>query len=478
MLILIFAFVIVEVAMAYFTILSSNNNRKNTKNVATSLSDTVAQVVNVENYLYLQNKVADKLKDSPTRAVSDRSSKEEIENYIQPFLEIQDDPVFISTKKFLNDIVDANKSMNVDCIYLTYINTDDIHDPLIVFVVDSASEKACPPGWLDTLYPNNQNVITNQDAGFYAEISNTKQYGYLATAGAPIYKDGTVVGYAFVDISMTQVRLSQRDNIIRLFLYLTASILLISIIGVIVVHFMFTRYINRLNTAARAYNSDNPEETHEAFTNLKVGTHDEIAELAESMKKMENDVNNRLKELTKMNKELIDSKKETKAMAILANKDGLTGVKNKGAYINEIERINADIAHGEKTEFGIAMIDLNYLKNTNDEFGHDAGDEALIKLTNLICETFKRSPVYRIGGDEFVAILRKNDYVNADKLIKKFNDGLVQAQVDANVPDSDKVSAAIGFARFDPNTDKSVDDVFKRADKAMYNRKRDMKKPK
>ena len=159
-------------------------------------------------------------------------------------------------------------------------------------------------------------------------------------------------------------------------------------------------------------------------------------------------------------------------MQALANQDGLTGVKNKISYNAECARINEMINNGEKTNFAVVMADLNYLKDTNDTYGHDTGDIALIKLSEMICETFKFSPVYRIGGDEFVVISRSKDYLRVDKLVEELKR---KTNKSIDVHDGENISAAVGFSTYNPEVDKSVDDVFKRADKAMYEHKRLLK---
>lgn len=214
---------------------------------------------------------------------------------------------------------------------------------------------------------------------------------------------------------------------------------------------------------------------HQNFVDLKIKTRDELEDLSNSMKKMENDINIRINQLLDMNKKLVASQKQTKKMKELANRDGLTGVQNKIAYNTEEIKINENILKGISEPFGIAMIDLNYLKVTNDEYGHDAGDIALIKLANIICEVFDHSPVYRIGGDEFVVILRKRDYEDDERLIATFNRNIELHNKDNNVPENERISAAIGYSKFDKETDSCVDDVFKRADKEMYERKHQMK---
>ena len=94
------------------------------------------------------------------------------------------------------------------------------------------------------------------------------------------------------------------------------------------------------------------------------------------------------------------------------NRDPLTNVNNRIAYENKIKNIQAEINNNIYQHFAIAMFDVNNLKLVNDNNGHDAGDEYLNRACHLICNIFKHSPVFRIGGDEFVAILTGDDYDN------------------------------------------------------------------
>ncbi|MBO4286029.1 MAG: GGDEF domain-containing protein, partial [Bacilli bacterium] len=102
--------------------------------------------------------------------------------------------------------------------------------------------------------------------------------------------------------------------------------------------------------------------------------------------------------------------------------DALTGMLSKHAYVDEEERINNLIEQQVADQFSVVMFDVNGLKRINDTKGHDAGDKYLIECAKLIQKTFKGCPVYRVGGDEFVAILTNDAYDNREELVKKFND--------------------------------------------------------
>ena len=162
-------------------------------------------------------------------------------------------------------------------------------------------------------------------------------------------------------------------------------------------------------------------------------------------------------------------------MSELANKDSLTGIRNKTAYDKEIKNLEYDLGRGRLDKFGIGMIDLNFLKRINDTYGHEHGNLAIKKLCGIVCKVFEHSPVFRIGGDEFVVILRGHDYDNMGGLVEQFHKELNLIDGDAKLDPWEKVSAAIGIAIYDKSVDANVLNVFKRADKKMYECKKSQK---
>ena len=144
----------------------------------------------------------------------------------------------------------------------------------------------------------------------------------------------------------------------------------------------------------------------------------------------------------------------------LANRDALTGVKSKYAYAIKESKINKSIHDGDLDEFAVVVCDVNDLKAVNDNKGHQEGDKYLCGACQIICQTFKHSPVYRIGGDEFVALLTGQDYENRDKLVCDIK------SISLNNKNNDDAVVAVGIS--DYHKGDNLAKVFERADEAMY----------
>ena len=162
-----------------------------------------------------------------------------------------------------------------------------------------------------------------------------------------------------------------------------------------------------------------------------------------------------------------------KHQRMLAYRDSLTGLRNTTAYNGWVTDFEKDLDDKNK-EFGVLVLDLNYLKEMNDIYGHDAGNKLIVSAARLISDAFKRSPVFRIGGDEFLVILQNRDLKECEELFADFDLDCANTFVEA---DGEKVALSIakGFAKYDPALDNKFVDVFNRADEEMYKNKRKMK---
>ena len=103
------------------------------------------------------------------------------------------------------------------------------------------------------------------------------------------------------------------------------------------------------------------------------------------------------------------------------------------------------------------------------------GNRYILTLCSHIIDVFAVETVYRIGGDEFVVLVKGDDYEKREELMQE----LMKSLGDSTPVDPEKpwvnVSAAVGMSEFDPDTDDGTEEVFKRADEAMYHNKLAMK---
>ena len=150
-----------------------------------------------------------------------------------------------------------------------------------------------------------------------------------------------------------------------------------------------------------------------------------------------------------------------------ANIDALTGVKNKHAYMEAEAQLNQQIASQQVPPFAIVVLDVNDLKKVNDVSGHQAGDQYLRNACKIVCDAFKHSPVFRVGGDEFAVIARGADLAQLEERIWDLSVRNEEALR------SGDVVIACGMARYEG--DESVAAVFERADQRMYKDKEGLK---
>lgn len=152
-----------------------------------------------------------------------------------------------------------------------------------------------------------------------------------------------------------------------------------------------------------------------------------------------------------------------------AYKDALTNVKNKAAMDLYAAQLD-DMEKGAR-QYAVLLFDCNDLKTINDAYGHDKGDIYLQTACEMICRSFSRSPVFRVGGDEFVVILEKTAYDQREDQILLFRENVKKSNLTAREPWT-KISIALGMGEFDPSSDSDLSDVLKKADTEMYKDKR------
>lgn len=154
--------------------------------------------------------------------------------------------------------------------------------------------------------------------------------------------------------------------------------------------------------------------------------------------------------------------------------DALTHVRNKGGYDEYVQQLQSRLDQGEMLDIAIGVFDCDNLKRINDLHGHDKGNLYLKASSDLICHVFQHSPVFRIGGDEFVVILQGEDYGKRNALMRQFEEKQT-AISDSAENEWEKVSVSSGMAVYDPVIDQTIKDLLIRADQLMYDNKKTRK---
>ncbi|SCB26910.1 putative bifunctional diguanylate cyclase/phosphodiesterase [Rhizobium hainanense] len=170
---------------------------------------------------------------------------------------------------------------------------------------------------------------------------------------------------------------------------------------------------------------------------------------------------------------MVISQQRTEALSnenlLLANIDSLTELPNRRAFFTHLEA-EFERAKAENTRLALGVIDLDGFKPVNDLYGHSVGDRLLIDVSRRLTTSLKASRAFRLGGDEFaiVAPLAPEDA----QLVKNANAISEWLGAPYHLPEGTvHVSASMGIAVF-PNLASTLEQLFDRADYALYYAKR------
>ena len=158
----------------------------------------------------------------------------------------------------------------------------------------------------------------------------------------------------------------------------------------------------------------------------------------------------------------ITTKKEIEK---IASTDKLTGIYNR-RMLDEILQIEIEVAQRHERDLSLIIIDIDYFKNINDNYGHLIGDETLKRMSTIISENIRASDIFgRYGGEEFLIICtqtnKDNAYILAEKIrsiIEKYNFNKIGTK-----------TISLGISSFEKND--TIETLFKKADEALYNAK-------
>ena len=157
---------------------------------------------------------------------------------------------------------------------------------------------------------------------------------------------------------------------------------------------------------------------------------------------------------------------ETKVqLTIEATTDSLTGLFNR-RYFSEISLNSFKMAQRYRQSLSIMMLDIDKFKMINDTYGHAVGDKVLVSCSQTLMDEARESDVVaRYGGEEFIFLLPQTSLEEATVLAERIQNKLCKKAQEINV------TLSIGIAIFEDGVDKSIEDIIKKADKALYKAK-------
>ena len=380
------------------------------------------------------------------------------------------------------------KNRKIMCSYLE--NIDDIKYLYVMVLGDKDADEDM---WLMDDYDNPLYQTGNYDQrepelmGIDTSVVieptiTTGKWGWLCSAYAPVFAaDGSIVCHVGCDLDMEKT-VAERRNF---FIWITViSVIVTAIVLLIAIFFtnrIFESPLTRLTEATKKFKPAKNVSYEEAgVVSFDFRSNDEISDIYEvireaqinvidylnDLSRLEEDKERYITSLKKAEDDIKDKEEQLGRMSREVNLDSLTNVGSKNAYYRAAKELTVDIENGT-AEFALVMIDLNDLKKVNDTCGHKAGDAYIKGCSIIVCRVFRKSQVFRIGGDEFVVILTGEDYEQRDSLVKQTKAVFEKSYSNTDDPMYKRYSAAVGLAVCEPDDD-SFEYVFRRADKAMY----------
>jgi diguanylate cyclase (GGDEF)-like protein/PAS domain S-box-containing protein len=182
------------------------------------------------------------------------------------------------------------------------------------------------------------------------------------------------------------------------------------------------------------------------------------------------DVTERKTAERKLQQALEELRASNEQLESLSLTDDLTGLNNRRGFFT-LGQQQLKIAKRLRKEIFLLYIDLDHLKQTNDTYGHPAGDRLLVALAGILRETLREADIMaRIGGDEFAVLAMRSKPGGEKALLSRF-EKRVQSH-NLRSPKRLRLSLSLGRVRYEPRKFGSLEDFLAHADYLMYQQKR------
>lgn len=151
----------------------------------------------------------------------------------------------------------------------------------------------------------------------------------------------------------------------------------------------------------------------------------------------------------------------------LALLDPLTLVGNRAALNNSLKR-ELQLANRQHQQLSLLMIDVDYFKKINDDYGHHRGDLILCEIAKTIQSVCRSTDgIFRYGGEEFVVLLNNTNSLGAEIIAERIRERISDTHILHNSTII-HTTVSIGIATHKANDNSEIEDLFERADKALY----------
>jgi len=260
----------------------------------------------------------------------------------------------------------------------------------------------------------------------------------------------------------------------------TVKIFIITLISLAILVILIRRAFTDLKELSKQVLSYDPNKENK-FSLLPSKRTDEVGIIHNAIVSMVEKINSYSKLLDDLNdsleKKVHDRTKElesaNKKLSELSITDSLTGLSNRRDFEKNLNE-TWDVAKRKSAYISLIICDIDHFKDVNDTYGHQAGDIVLKNVANILKISLKRSIdfVARYGGDEFVIILFDTDDKGAHELCVNIQHKL--QDMDHFIDESisiDPITLSFGINSLIPMTENSSDNLFRLADKALYEAK-------
>lgn len=293
------AFVLAAVAVFVSYTTYSQTMDDHYKTSARNIADTAAIVIGREPIKKYSDRVREIYLQKPMPTFQ---TKHEEEAYYAKYTPIVDDVYRLMVQE-LDEIRKAHGILSL------YIISVDPKSKSCVYVMDASDpDMVCQVGTWDIIYEKNYDIFSDPKNGFESYITNTKQYGWLCSAGSAIIDgEGNVVGYAMVDLSMDAVMQDRYVFLTELCLILMVLTIILISVFVRIQNHSVVNPIKNLAQFARIFvdniNSNMEDREGFLFEKIKITSGDEIEELSHSIQFMEKEIYMYIENLSKITSE-------------------------------------------------------------------------------------------------------------------------------------------------------------------------------